>query len=542
MRSDVGTIKERLDITEVVSGYIKLEKAGTSFKARCPFHNEKTPSFFVSPVRQSFYCFGCGAKGDIFTFVEEVEGLDFRGALKHLAEKAGVEIEYHSSESKTEKDKILNALEEATSFFEKELAGFEPARRYIASRGISGETIKNWRIGYSPAEWRSLYDHLRNLGHDREIIFRAGLIKKSLDEARGKEPYDVFRDRIIFPMADANGSIIAFSGRALSKETEPASPAGGPKYLNSPDTTLFTKSEVLYGLDKAKDEIRKKDYAVLVEGQIDLVLSHQSGVRNSVASSGTAFTRAHLERLKRFSSRIIIAFDGDSAGNQAAQRASILGLTLGLEVKVANLPEGLDPAEVVRKSPREWKNILRESLPAVEFFFNKIIEKEKDRRKLGQQVEKSILPMIKLIGSAIEQSHFISMLAGRTGIKEEVIWDDLKKVSISNPESGRHLVTTGEEKVSRTQKEQIEERLAEIRLWQKELPESAPETMIFKKEEAELMDIISSLTLRDNLARLSLELSKAEISQDARSVANLATEIQRVHGEMRALEEKKKML
>ena len=542
MRSDVDTIKERLGIAEIVSGYIKLEKAGTSLKARCPFHNEKTPSFFVSPVRQSFYCFGCGAKGDIFTFVESVEGLDFRGALKLLADKAGVEIKHlgRGGESKTEKDKILAVLEEATKFFEKELAGVSLACRYVASRGISEEIVRDWRIGYAPAEWRFLYDYLQNLGYDREIIFKAGLIKTS-DDAAGKDPYDVFRDRIIFPLADPSGNIIAFSGRALAKETE-------PKYLNSPDTLLFTKSEVLYGLDKAKDQIRKRDYAVLVEGQIDLVLSHQSGVGNSVASSGTAFTRMHLERLKRLSSRIIIAFDGDSAGEKAAEKAGMLGISLGLEVKVANLPEGLDPAEVIRKNPQEWKDILRESLPAVEFFFNKIEEKEKDPRKLGKQIEKRILPMIKLIGSAIEQSHFISLLAKRTSIKEEILWEDLKKIKRVNVSLGRD---PGDAKSSDpdpakvsslTQKEQIEERLAEIKLWQEELSGSIEETLILKKEETELMDNLSGLLLRDNLSQLLSELSRAEVSKDSKSITSLTLVIQKIHSQMRALEEKKKVL
>ncbi|MDO8471035.1 MAG: DNA primase [bacterium] len=540
MRGDVDTIKERLDIAEIISGYVKLEKAGTSFKARCPFHNEKTPSFFVSPARQSFYCFGCGAKGDIFTFVEEVEGLDFRGALKLLAEKAGVEIEYRGGESKTEKDKILNVLEEATKFFEKELAENGAARHYIAGRGISKETIKDWRIGYAPAEWRSLYDHLKNLGHSKEIIFKAGLVKTS-DGNANKEPYDVFRDRVIFPLADSNGSIIAFSGRALAQETE-------PKYLNSPDTILFTKSEVLYGLDRAKDQIRKQDYAVLVEGQIDLVLSHQSGVKNSVASSGTAITGAHLERLKRFSSRIIMAFDGDLAGERAAEKASGLGIALGLEVKVANLPEGLDPAEVVRQNPQEWKNLLRKSLPTVEFFFNKIEEREKDARKLGKQIEKRILPMIKLIGSAIEQSHFISMLAKRTGIKEEIFWEDLKKAKKpelsqrSDLENSKRSDLNTEKAPTLSHREQIEERLAEIKLWQKELPDSVPEVLVLKKEEAELMDNLSGILLRDNLSRLLSKLSLAEVSKDKKSIVSLTLMIQKVHSQMRALEEKKKIL
>lgn len=544
MRGDVDTVKERLDIAEVVSGYVKLEKAGASFKARCPFHNEKTPSFFVSPARQSFYCFGCGVKGDIFTFVEGMEGLDFRGALKFLAEKAGVEIAYQGDESRTQKDQILAALEEATMFFEKELVGNESARRYIASRGISDESIKNWRLGYAPGPpaggWRSLYSHLENLGHDRKIILKAGLVKTS-DESASKEPYDVFRDRIIFPLANPNGQIIAFSGRALSKETE-------PKYLNSPDTVLFAKSEVLYGLDKAKDQIRKKNYTVLVEGQIDLVLSYQAGVPNSVASSGTAFTSAHLERLKHLSPRIILAFDGDLAGEKAAERASELGLFLGLEVKVANLPEGLDPASLIQKNPREWRNILRESLPTVEFFLNQIMEREKDSRKLGKQIEQRILPMIKLIGSAIEQSYFVSMIAKRSGIREDLLWEDLKKVK--RPErapaiSSGSSVSTAEAELPQnvlSRKEQIEERLAEIMLWQKELPESAPEVVTLKREELELSDNLSSVILRDNLGQLLAQLARAEMSKDSKKSRHLTRQIQEVHNQMRVLEEKKKRL
>lgn len=541
MRGNVDTIKERLDITEVLSGYVKLEKAGQSFKARCPFHNEKTPSFFVSPLRQSYYCFGCGAKGDIFTFVEEVEGLDFRGALKFLAEKAGVEIEYQKSESRTEKDKILNVLEEATLFFEKELAKNESARHYITSRGITSESVKDWRIGYAPAEWRELREYMKGLGYDDELLMKAGLIKKPLDEARGKEPYDVFRDRIIFPLADQNGNIIAFSGRALAKDTE-------PKYLNSPDTVLFTKSEVLYGLDKAKTEIRKKNYAILVEGQMDLVLSHQAGVRNSVAASGTAFGSAHLERLCRFSPRIILAFDGDSAGQIAAEKASLLALSMDLEVKVADLPQDLDPAEVAQRDPEAWKKIIRNALPAVEFFFNKVESLEKDSRKLGKQIETKILPMVKLLKSAIEQSHFVSMIAKRTGIKEEMLWEDLKKtkrLDISprpdKPETAPHLETKFPSKVL-SQKEQIEERLAEIKLWKKELPESAPEASLLKKEEVELKNNLSGVLLRDNLSQLLSKLSRAEMSKDSKLITSLTLEIQTLHSQIRALEEKKKML
>jgi len=542
MRGDVDTIKERLDIAEIVSGYVKLEKSGASLKARCPFHNEKTPSFFVSPVRQSYYCFGCGAKGDIFTFVGEVEGLDFLGALKFLAAKAGVELGYHTSESKTEKDKVLAILEDATLFFEKELTGNESARRYLTSRGISDETIKEWRIGYAPSEWRKLREYLRGLGHDDILMLKAGLIKKPLDEGRGNEPYDVFRDRLTFPLSDQNGHVIAFSGRALSLETM-------PKYLNSPDTILFTKSEVLYGLDKAKDYIRKKNYTVLVEGQIDLVLSHQSGVRNTVAASGTAFTLAHLERLKRFSPRVIFAFDGDLAGEKAAERATILGISLGLEVKVADLPDGEDPALVAQRDSEEWKETLRESLPSIEFFLNRVLAREKDPRKLGKQIETKILPIIKLLGSSIEQSYFISMISKRTGMKDEILWEDLKKAKNVALSLVRDLETPvvadqleSEKALDLSFREQIEERLAEIEQWQKELPESAPENNQLKKEKRELEDNLLNITLHTKLAGLTAELSLAEKSKDNKLSKDLTAKIHKVHNQMRILEEKREML
>src|SRR3990167_3947705 len=431
MGGDVETIKERLDIAEVVGGYVKLEKAGQSFKARCPFHSEKTPSFFVSPSRQSYYCFGCGAKGDIFTFVEQTEGVEFKEALKILADRAGVELKKFSPQNKaeqSEKERILEVLEEASSFFEKELSSNISAQKYLKTRGIGEESVKNWNLGFAPAEWRSLYTHLLSLGYKEEILLKAGLVKR-VEPGSGKSPYDVFRDRITFPLKDSSGTVIAFSGRALAKETE-------PKYLNSPDTVVFKKHEVLYGLDKAKEKIRRKDYAVLVEGQIDLVMSHQVGIDNAIASSGTAFTAAHLERLKKLSKRIILAFDGDKAGAAAADKATELALSMGLEAKIARLPEGEDPAEVAKDDATRWKEVLRQSKPAIEHFLDLALESEPDRRKLGKLIEKKILPLIVLLESSIERSHFVSLIAKRTGIKEDIVWEDLKRVKISPPAKG----------------------------------------------------------------------------------------------------------
>lgn len=527
MRGDTETIKERLDIAEVVKDYVKLQKAGQSFKACCPFHHEKTPSFFVSPLRQSYYCFGCGAKGDIFTLVQELEGLSFKETLKILADKAGVEIDYRpeAKELKSEKDKLLQVLETATQFFENQLIENPAAQKYLASRGINESSIKSWRIGYAPAEWRALYTHLLRLGLNKELLLKAGLVKP-VDGTKAKEPYDVFRDRLIFPLADANGEVIAFSGRALSKETE-------PKYLNSPDTVVFKKHDVLYGLDKAKEKIRRKDYTVLVEGQIDLVLSHQAGVDNTVASSGTAFTTAHLERLKRLSRRIILAFDGDKAGLAAGEKATELALALGLEVKIAKLPEGSDPAEVIEEKGETWKEILRESKPAIEHFLDLAIKEEKDHRKLGKLIVVKLLPLVALLESSVEKSHFVSLIAKRTAIKEDLLWDDMRKTKISRNVEARLPQNQEVQLSQRSRHEMIQERLTEVRIWLKELLPTSPEKKDLEKEEEELLGHLASEDLKEELARLTVELSQAEVIKDDERIEKITKQIMEVHKKLR---------
>ena len=525
MGGDVETIKGRLDVAEVIGGYVKLEKAGKSLKARCPFHSEKTPSFYVSPLRQSYYCFGCGAKGDIFTFVQEIEGVSFREALKSLGDKAGVELKGTSSlVARSEKEKLRQALEVAMQFFEKELKASEEAKKYLAGRGIEEHSISSWHLGLAKAEWRSLYNHLLTLGFNKEILLKAGLVKPVTGNA--KEPYDVFRDRIIFPLLDANGEVVGFSGRALSKDTE-------PKYLNSPDTVLFTKSELLYGLDIAKSEIRKKNFAVLVEGQIDLVLSHQAGVANTVASSGTAFTQAHLERLRRLSPRIILAFDGDKAGRAAAEKATDLALSLGLEVKVAKLPEGKDPADLAKEDPNKWKEVLRQAKPAIEHFLELLLEAEKDRRKLGKLIEARLLPKVALLSSSMERSHFISLIARKTDIKEEMIWEDLRSVNVGATRIGsRETVRAALPNNEKTHKDMIEERLTEVRAWLKEVGDSE-----LKKEEAELVNNLKHEEFKAELLELNRRLSQAESSKDEKEVARVAKRIQGVLKGIRTLED-----
>ena len=454
MSSNVEKIKERLGIEEVISSYIKLDKAGKNLKGKCPFHNEKTPSFFVSPDRGGYYCFGCGAKGDIFSFVEQFEGLDFMGAMKLLAEKAGVQLEFDrgNPEQKTEKEKLLAIMEDATKFFEGGLHHSKQAQEYLTKRGITPETAKHFRIGYIPADWRLLYEYLKSkkdtkgqsLYSDFDIE-KAGLIKKpeaSDGGAQGggiqKNYYDRFRGRVMFPISDSSGRVIAFSGRILIDDGKSA------KYLNSPDTILFNKSTVLYGIDKAKQAIRIKDYSILVEGQMDLVLSHQAGIKNTVAVSGTALADVLVSKdnvvnnlgiIKRLSNNIILAFDSDNAGRKAAMRSSAIALSLGMDVKIAELPDGMDPADMVLKDPESWKDVLRNSKPVVEFQLNTVLQRnasEKlDPRKLPQALRDNVFPFIAPLTGAMEKAHYIKLIKERTGLSEESIREDLKKVESS---------------------------------------------------------------------------------------------------------------
>lgn len=434
MSTTVEQIKERLNIEEVLSSYIKLEKAGKNMKGRCPFHNEKTPSFFVSLERNNYYCFGCGAKGDIFTFVEQFEGLDFMGALKLLAERAGVEIEFDKNNQvhKNEKERLYAAMEEATIFYQKNLENSKEAQEYLKKRGVNDETIKKFRIGFVGNDWRLLYGYLKNKNFSEADMEKAGLIKKA-DEAQ-KGYYDRFRNRIMFPISDSSGRVIAFSGRILVDDDKSA------KYLNSPDTILFNKSTVLYGIHLAKQDIRIKNYSILVEGQMDLILSHQAGIRNTVAVSGTALADTIFSRenvinnlgvVKRLSNNITLAFDSDNAGKKAAMRSAIIALNLGMDVKIASVVNGKDPADLVLENAELWKDVLRNSKAVVEFQLDTVLSKKLDPRKLPQELREKVLPFIAPLLGAMEKAHYIKLIKEKTGLPEESIREDLKKVEAS---------------------------------------------------------------------------------------------------------------
>lgn len=412
MADTVQQVKDRLSIVDVVSQYVQLQRAGQNMRARCPFHAEKTPSFMVSPDRGTYHCFGCGVGGDIFSFVEAIEGVDFKGALKILAEKAGVELVYAKGEKKDDKDRLFEAMEAATIFYQARLSN--DAQKYLKERGLEEGTVRAFRIGFAGDAWSELSDHLRAKKFSEKEIVDAGLAKKG--EKGGLT--DKFRNRIMFPIADTAGRIVAFSGRTFGEKAHP----DAPKYLNSPETALYHKSKILYGFDRAKQSIRKHNFAVLVEGQVDLVLSHQAGWGNTVAVSGTAFTVEHAALIKRMSENLVIALDADQAGFKAATRSARAALQAGMQVKVAQLPQGSDPADLISKEGAEaWRTVIRGAKDIITFLLDVLEAHAKDAMQLRRSVETIVLPFLADMQSPIAREQYEGEIAKRLGVSVDAV-------------------------------------------------------------------------------------------------------------------------
>ncbi|MFA5310274.1 MAG: DNA primase, partial [Candidatus Paceibacterota bacterium] len=460
MSSDIEEIKSRLNIVDVVGSYIKLEKAGINYRARCPFHSEKSASFFVSPSRQLWHCFGgCNEGGDVFKFVMKIEGVEFIDALKMLADRAGVQLKKESADyqkMKSERQVLIDLCERATKFFtaqlEKSKTGLE-AQQYLLKRGLKEETIKGWRMGYAPDTWTGLSDYLIGQGFSRDSIVNAGLgIKKDSSKF-----FDRFRSRIMFPIFDLNSSVIGFTGRVFNSEDE-------AKYLNTPNTLLYDKSRALYGMDKAKMEIRQKDFCVLVEGNVDCIMSHQSGVANCIAVSGTALTPIHLGIIKRYTSNLVLAFDMDLAGNKATMKGIDMALKNGFNVKVISMVAEKDPADIILlEGESKWVALVNSAKPINQFYFdlafkNRNPESLEDKKKIVSD----LLPIFKKIDNNIEQSYWIEELSNKLKIKDEDIRTEMKKVKIeeSSSEEVKNIVNNSK----KTRRELLEEGLLSIAL------------------------------------------------------------------------------
>ena len=481
---NVSRIKEKLGIVEVVSDYVKLEKAGANLKGKCPFHNEKTASFFVSPERGSYKCFGCGASGDIFTFVEQFEGVDFKGSLKILAEKAGIELVREDPKIKDKKEKLFKIMEEATLFFEKNLSENESAKNYLKERGLKKDTVKQFRIGFSKNGWTFLLDRLKEKGYSEKDIEAVGLIKK---KEKGGNFYDRFRGRIMFPIFDNSGRVIAFSGRLFENNSEYEQ----AKYLNSPEMVLFHKSNILFGYNFAKNNIRKRGFSILVEGQMDIFMSHQAGFTNTVASSGTALTTEHLNLLKRLSDKIIMAFDSDKAGLNAANKGAGLALEMEMDVKFVEIPEGLDPADFILKDEKGWILALKNSVQIIDFNLNILLNRNLEKRVLGTKIKEIILPLISKIKSKIDQDYFVSKISAKTGIAENAIWEDLEKIEIIDDENNFEKDVVNKDKKRQEElslKKKALREISGIYYWQKSLKKNF---LDIKKIEEKLKEILN---------------------------------------------------
>lgn len=431
MNSDVEEIKNRLNIVDILGQYIRLEKAGTNFKARCPFHNEKSPSFMVSEEKQIWHCFGCQKGGDIFGFVMEMEGLEFKEALKLLAEKAGVELKRYDGKTEINKNRIFEILELTTKFYEYQLwegPGKIKILNYLRDRGIKNETIKEFRLGYAPKGWENIFKFLISRGYDAKEIERAGLIIKSENKKSKSDFYDRFRERIMFPIADTNGKVVGFSARVAPGQDESQA-----KYINTPETEVYHKSKILYGIDKAKSEIKQKNNVLLVEGNLDVIAASQAGIKNVVAVSGTALTEDHLGIIKRYTNKVKMCFDKDNAGESATKKSMKLCFRKDINAQIVDLPSGKDVAELAKSEPEIVKKAVENPKEAMEYFFEKkLSQNNKDEAEGKRNIAEETLDMIKNLSNEITQSHWIKKIAQALEIKESILTDMLKKTSIKD--------------------------------------------------------------------------------------------------------------
>ena len=426
MTNPIEEIKNRLDIVELISGYIGLTQAGANWRARCPFHNEKTPSFMVSKEKQIWHCFGCDKGGDVITFIQEYEGLSFGEALRLLAEKAGLTLDNRQFEKKADYSPLYQANQLAADFYQQKLRGEEEAsrktRNYLQERGVSTDSIQSWRLGLSGSAWEELYLYLKDQGLSDEHIFQAGL---TLRKKSGSGFVDRFRQRLMFPISDSQNRVVAFTSRTLSNIVYAEEDLGG-KYINSPQTAIYDKGRVLYGWPLAQEAIRQKKYLIVVEGNLDAIMAHQAGTANTVAVSGTALTVEHLKLLKRYTDNMILAFDGDAAGSRAAWRSFALGWQADMNLKILVLAPGQDPADMVKNNPVAWLEAVKNSLPVMDYYFRRIIAgvdlTRADHKKIAVA---KLLPIIKFLKSRVEQAHYLQLLSDKLHTPLNILEADL---------------------------------------------------------------------------------------------------------------------
>ncbi len=433
--SAITEVKQRLDIVEFISEYVTLQKAGRNFKGLCPFHSEKHPSFFVFPEQQSWHCFGaCGTGGDIFSFIMRKEGIDFGQALRVLAQRSGVTLGSREAPSKAEdekKERLFQINETAAEYYYHILSATKAGatgRSYLTKRNIMPETIKDFRLGFGPDAWETIKNYLSGKGYTERELVEAGLI---IEREEGGS-YDRFRNRLMFPICDIQGRVAGFGARVLDDSL--------PKYINSPETPIFDKSNSLYGIDRAKSAIKKKNLAIIVEGYMDVLTAHQNSWENAVGSMGTSLTEKQVEAIKRLTNNITLALDADLAGEEATLRGRAILAYSNMEANVILLPPGKDPDEVIGEEPALWQKLVEQAMPIMDFVFQSVISKVDTNRARDKSLAvQKLLPSIYEIRDPVQQSHYLRRLARELKIEESAIRAALResKVGRKRPQPDR---------------------------------------------------------------------------------------------------------
>ena len=420
----IDEILDKTDIVEIISGYVPLKKAGQNFKACCPFHKEKTPSFMVSSAKQIYHCFGCGAGGNIIGFLMKYEGMDFIEAIKMLADKTNVTLPQFRAGDKTKNsfaEKLYGVNDLACSLYEENLAKEfgASAHSYFIHRGINERTIKHFRLGFAEDSWQGLVNYCKANDIEPDILQKAGLV---LQNAESKNWYDRFRNRVIFPIFDLRNRVLGFGARVMDNSL--------PKYINSPETFIYTKGKHLYGLNFSKTYIRKQNYVIIVEGYFDLILPFQNGIRNIVATLGTALTIAQINAIKRFTKNVIIIYDSDKAGEDATLRGLDLLIEEDMNVRIAVLPKGTDPDSFVRKEERSgFMDVLKKSKDLFDYKLATLTLKFKKSEPHGKaRIVNEMLPTIAKIKNAVLKSSYLKKMSEELSLDEESIRAELKKL------------------------------------------------------------------------------------------------------------------
>ena len=425
----VDEVRQKTDIIQLISQYLSLKKSGRNFKALCPFHSEKIPSFMVSPERQIFKCFGCGAGGDVFQFLMRIEGMEFGEALRTLAKRAGIKLErYRPSEGERRKQVLYEINHLASEFYHYLLLSHPAGKKalnYILGRGISKESVQLFKLGYAPNLWNGVQKFLvEKKGYKAGDLLNAGLVSRFNNQYR-----DFFRDRLLFTLKDHRGNVVGFAGRTAGKWSEDLASKIGPKYLNTPETPVYQKGNLLYGLETTRNRIREANQSIIVEGELDMISSYQAGVENVVAIKGTALTETQCRLLKRYCENIILATDTDRAGDEAARRGIEIADSLGFNVRVAIIKGAKDPDELAQKKPEAWKKTVEEAIPVYDFYLQSAMERigfetAVQKKELGGE----LLPIYARITDELVKSHYLRALAKKIGVSEEALYTQLEKV------------------------------------------------------------------------------------------------------------------